>query len=52
MILINLNFGMVVKYIPGKDGLDKAQPLFTFPNKTGTVTASYIPALEEIFNGY
>ncbi|CAF3869695.1 unnamed protein product, partial [Rotaria sp. Silwood1] len=29
------------------DGVDKAQPLFTFPNKTGTVTASYIPALEK-----
>ncbi|CAF1477974.1 unnamed protein product [Rotaria sordida] len=36
-----------ITYIPGKDGLDKAQPLFTFPNKTGTVTVSYIPALEK-----
>ncbi|CAF3851408.1 unnamed protein product [Rotaria sp. Silwood1] len=36
-----------MKYVRGKDGVDKAQPLFTFPNKTGTVTASYIPALEK-----
>ena len=35
------------EYISGLEGVDKAQPLFTFPNKTGTVTASYIPALEK-----
>ncbi|CAF1255579.1 unnamed protein product [Rotaria sordida] len=29
------------------DDIDKAQPLFTFTNKTGTVTVSYIPALEK-----
>ncbi len=34
-------------YIRGKDGIDKAQTLFTFPNKTGTVTASYVPALKK-----
>ena len=29
----------------GKEGIDRAQALFTFPNKTGTATASYIPIL-------
>jgi hypothetical protein len=36
-----------MEYIPGKDGVDKAQALFTFPNKTGTATASYVPALKK-----
>ncbi len=36
-----------MEYIRGKDGVDKAQALFTFPNKTGTVTASYVPALKK-----
>jgi len=35
------------KYIQGLDGISQAQPLFTYPNKTGTVTASYIPALDK-----
>jgi hypothetical protein len=29
-----------MEYIAGKNGIDKAQSLFTFPNKTGTVTVS------------
>jgi hypothetical protein len=36
-----------IEYIRGKDGVDKAQALFTFPNKTGTATASYVPALKK-----
>jgi len=36
-----------VEYIRGLYGVDKAQPLFTYPNKTGTVTASYVPALKK-----
>jgi hypothetical protein len=36
-----------IEYIRGKDGVDKAQPLFTYPNKTGTATASYVPALKK-----
>lgn len=36
-----------IEYIRGKDGVDKAQALFTFPNKTGTATASYVPTLKK-----
>ena len=36
-----------MEYMRGKDGVDKAQALFTYPNKTGTVTASYVPALKK-----
>lgn len=36
-----------VEYVSGKDGAEQAQPLFTFLNKTGTVTASYILILNE-----
>ncbi|CAF1077513.1 unnamed protein product [Rotaria sordida] len=36
-----------ITYIRKPDDIAKAQPLFTFPNKTGTVTVSYIPALEK-----
>lgn len=46
----NLNqfeFWNGMKYISGKDGVDQAQALFTYPNKTGTVTASYVPALKK-----
>ena len=36
-----------VEYVHGKDGVEQAQSLFTFPNKMGTGTASYIPVLNK-----
>jgi hypothetical protein len=45
--LDHFEFWSGIEYIRGKDGVDKAQALFTFPNKTGTVTASYAPALKK-----
>ena len=40
--------GNTLGWVSGvKGGVNYAEPLFTFPNKTGTTTVSYIPALQK-----